>query len=232
MKIAVISDIHGNHYALMEVLKSARKENVQHLLVLGDVVGYYYHPEKILKLLSDWSFDIIKGNHEKILENLILDPSINESIRLKYGSGHQDALKKLTNHQLKFLTELPETKSVKFNETSFLMSHGSPWSNDFYIYPDCNKATKIKCDSKEHDFVLIGHSHYAFAFKNKNSVLINPGSIGQSRQAGGTASWCIINSVNGCFQFQSTYYSVNNLLLEVSERDSEIKYLSEILKRK
>ena len=80
MKIGVISDIHGNSDALAEVLKKAKEENVEHLLVLGDLVGYYYHPDKIMKLLSEWSFDIIKGNHEKILEDLIVDPTLGKSV--------------------------------------------------------------------------------------------------------------------------------------------------------
>lgn len=231
MKIAVISDIHGNYDALVAVLKKAKKENVEHILVLGDIVGYYYHPDKILKLLSEWSFDIIKGNHESILESLIDTPSLKESIRIKYGSGHEEAINKLTNEQLKFLKYLPETKSVQFDEVSLLMSHGSPWSNDYYIYPDCENETILKCDSKEHDFVLIGHSHYAFAIKNTNSILINPGSVGQSRQTGGKASWCIINTENKCFQFVSTDYNIENLLTEISKKDAEIKYLTEILKR-
>ncbi len=232
MKIAVISDIHGNYDALVAVLYKAKKENVEHLLVLGDIVGYYYYPEKILKQLSEWSFDIIKGNHEIILENLIDTPSLKESIRLKYGSGHQEAINKLTKKQLKFLKDLPETKSVQFDEVSLLMSHGSPWSNDYYIYPDCEIETILKCDSKEHDFVLIGHSHYAFAIKNTNSILINPGSVGQSRQTGGKASWCIINTANKCFQLLSTDYNIENLVNEISKKDAEIKYLTEILKRK
>ncbi len=232
MKIGVISDIHGNCDALAEVLKKAKEENVEHLLVLGDLVGYYYHPDKIMKLLSEWSFDIIKGNHEKILEDLIVDPTLGKSVRLKYGSGHQEAINKLTNKQLEFLSGLPETKSVQFNDTSILMCHGSPWSNDYYIYPDCKKETILKCDSKEHDFVLIGHSHYAFAIKNANSILINPGSVGQSRQIGGKASWAIINTMNGCFQLVTTGYNVEKLKNEVEEKDSDIKYLSEILIRK
>ena len=98
--------------------------------MLGDIVGYYYHPDKILEVLSEWSFDLIKGNHEKILEDVITDASLSESIRLKYGSGHQEAIKKLTKEQLAFLKGLPETKSVRFDNTSLLMCHGSPWSND------------------------------------------------------------------------------------------------------
>ena len=232
MKIAVISDIHGNIDALVTVLEKAKNENVAHLLILGDLVGYYYHPDKIMDLLSHWSFDIIKGNHEKILENLIVDSSLAETIRLKYGSGHQEAINKLTKEQLYFLTHLPETKKVEFDQISLLMCHGSPWSNDFYIYPDCKKEIINKCDVIDFDFVLVGHSHYPFAIRNKNSVLINPGSVGQSRQIGGKASWCIINTDNGCFQFYNSGYNTENLLKEVSEKDSEIKYLKEVLKRK
>ncbi len=115
MKIAVISDIHGNYDALVEVLKKAKKEGVEHLLILGDIVGYYYHPDKILNILTEWSFDIIKGNHENILEDLIASPSLGESIRLKYGSGHQEAMDKLSSQQLDFLRDLPETKPVQFD---------------------------------------------------------------------------------------------------------------------
>ena len=64
MKVGIISDIHGNHYALEEVLKVAIREGVEKLLVLGDIVGYYYHPEIVLEMLYKWSYEIIKGNHE------------------------------------------------------------------------------------------------------------------------------------------------------------------------
>lgn len=231
MKIAVISDIHGNYDALVEVLKKAKTEGVQHLLILGDIVGYYYHPDKILKELAEWSFDMIKGNHEYILENMIANPSLSNSIKLKYGSGHQAAIEKLSTEKLDFLKNLPDTKSVTFNDTSLLMSHGSPWSNDYYIYPDCEKEVVEKCDSDLHDFVLIGHSHYQFAFKNKNSVLINPGSVGQSRQSGGKAFWCIINTENKCFQLLSTAYNVEKLIEEVAQKGDEPNYLTQVLKR-
>ena len=232
MKVAVISDIHGNFDALVAVLEKAENENVTHLLILGDVVGYYYYPDKIMDLLSQWNFDIIKGNHEKILEDLIADSSLSETIRLKYGSGHQEAINKLTQEQLRFLIDLPETKTVQFGQTSLLMCHGSPWSNDFYIYPDCEKEIINKCDIIGFDFILIGHSHYSFAIRNGNTILINPGSVGQSRQTGGKASWCVINTDNSCFQFFSTDYNTKDLVKEISEKDPEIEYLTKVLKRK
>lgn len=231
MKIAVISDIHGNYDALEVVLKKARAEGVKHLLVLGDIVGYYYHPDKILSALFEWSYDLIKGNHEYMLEDLMKDASIGESIRLKYGSGHQEAIDKLSKEQLQFLKTLPDTKTVKLDDATILMCHGSPWSNDFYIYPDADNETLLKCDSSIHDFVLIGHSHYQFAVRNKSSMLVNPGSVGQSRQHGGLADWCIINTENKCFQMLSTPYSTEKLITEIATKDKDIDYLNKILKR-
>jgi putative phosphoesterase len=231
MKIAVISDIHGNYDALEIVLKKAKIMNVEHLLILGDIVGYYYHPDKILNALSEWSFDMIKGNHEYILEDLIANPSKADKIQLKYGSGHQEAINKLSVKQLQFLKDLPETKSVKFGNISMLMSHGSPWANDFYIYPDCDKETVLKCDSLAHDFVLIGHSHYQFVVHNKNSILLNPGSVGQSREKGGKAFWGIIDSNNSSFQMLSTTYNTQNLITEIGKKDNDVEYLTKVLRK-
>jgi len=231
MKIAIISDIHGNYEALFSVLEKAKKESVEHLLILGDIVGYYYHPDKVLNLLAQWSYDMIKGNHEQILENLVKDSTLSEAVRLKYGSGHQEAINKLTEDQLELLFDLPETKSVNVDEISFLLSHGSPWSSDYYIYPDSSNEVFKKCDIETFNFVLIGHSHYSFAIRNENSILLNPGSVGQSRQNGGRASWCILNTNNSCFQFLSTDYCTGNLLKEVAKKDPDIKYLGDILVR-
>jgi putative phosphoesterase len=231
MKIAILSDIHGNNFALEQVLIKAKEEGVSKLLVLGDIVGYYYHPDKILELLSEWSFDMIKGNHENILKALVVKPSLGENIRLKYGSGHKEAIRKLTVQQLDFLVSLPETKTIHYDGVSILMCHGSPWDSNYYIYPDCEKDVIVRCDSEEHDFVLIGHTHYAFAIKNTNSILINPGSVGQSRQIGGNASWAIIDTKTSSFQLMTTPYSIEILLKEVQEKDSKIKYLSAVLKR-
>ena len=121
MKIAVISDIHGNYDALVEVLKRAKKEKVDHLLVLGDIVGYYYHPDKILKLLSEWSFDMVKGNHEVILEDLIANRKLGESIRLKYGSGHQEAVDKLTRVKPSTIGQASRISGISPSDISVLM---------------------------------------------------------------------------------------------------------------
>jgi len=231
MKVGILSDIHGNYDALAEVLKKAKNKGIAHLLVLGDIVGYYYHPDKILNLLSDWRFDLIKGNHEGILANLQANPSIEESIRLKYGSGHKKALEKLNEKTLSYLFSLPQKKTVLIDHVSFELNHGTPWDPDEYLYPDAPKEKIIRCNSDQHDFVLMGHTHYAFSYKCKNSIIINPGSVGQSRQKGGFAYWSLIDTENKSYELMKTPYDASELLKEIKNIDPKNKYLSNVLIR-
>jgi putative phosphoesterase len=232
MKIAVISDIHGNSYALEEVLKVAKKEDVKKLLVLGDIVGYYYHPDRVLDLLNGWDYEIIRGNHEDILKSLVLGQMDPASVVDKYGHAHQHALHKLNTAQIGLLCNLPAQRSLSIGGLSFLMAHGSPWNPDQYIYPDATVEDLERCNSELHDFVLIGHTHYSFVYRNKNSTLINPGSVGQSRQVGGVAFWCMINTKNSTFELRATPYNTAELITDISEYDPELPYLKSILARR
>lgn len=231
MKIAVLSDIHGNHYALNEVLKEAQKNGVDHLLVLGDIVGYYYHPDKVLELLRGWPFHIIKGNHEEILFNLMNDSSLLNDIVAKYGNGHKIAKQKLSPVDIKMLQNLPHKKELKFDNVSILMTHSSPWKNNLYIYPDATMDVLEKFNQFEFDFILFGHTHYSCCFKTHYGMVLNPGSVGQSREKGGAASWIIINTQNKNVQFKITNYDTSKLKTEVLKQDPFNKYNLSILDR-
>lgn len=231
MKVGVISDIHGNHYALEAVLKTAKKEGIEKLLVLGDIVGYYYHPEIVLEMLSEWNYKIIKGNHEVLLQDLKENKINQDILKQKYGSGHEQALKNIDNETLEWLFSLPTQMSVKIDNVSFQLNHGSPTSINEYLYPDAPIEKLEKCNSINHDFVLIGHSHYSFSYRCNHSVLINCGSVGQSREHGGIAYWALVNTSNKSFQIKTTLYNTSKLLKEVALFDPKREYLENILKR-
>lgn len=232
MKVGVISDIHGNHYALEQVLHVAKKRGVTQLLVLGDIVGYYYHPDKAMALLSDWDYEFIKGNHEDMLAQLQNGSIEHEELKKKYGSGHQLALEKLSKEQIQRLISAPDKKHIKVEQVNLLMCHGANFDPGFYLYPDSDEEVLKKCDEPSMDFVLVGHSHYPFAYRNTNSTLINVGSVGQSRKEGGIANWLIINTSNKSFEMMSTPYDVNELINEVTCVDPETLYLQTVLKRR
>lgn len=231
MKIAVLSDIHGNIFALSQVLQEAKKDNIEKLLVLGDIVGYYYYPDKVMELLEQWQYLLIKGNHEELLRKVLTGELDIKLLDEKYGSGHRAAISKLNDLQIEKLLTSPEQFLVEIDGLSIQMSHGSPWDANLYLYPDTDKEILNLASETEADIVLIGHSHYQFLHKAANTILLNPGSVGQSRSTGGLADWAIIDTKNCVIQFRSTVYDTASLINEVSKIDPGNAYLKNILIR-
>ena len=64
MKIAVISDIHGNIYALMKALEDIDEQKVDKIICLGDLVGYGPHPNEVVALIKRREIPCIKGNYD------------------------------------------------------------------------------------------------------------------------------------------------------------------------
>jgi predicted phosphodiesterase len=231
MKVGIISDIHGNHLALREVLKAAGKERVSRLFVLGDLVGYYYHPDIVMDMLSHWDHEIIRGNHEILLQVLAqgkIDPS---EVERKYGHGHEQALRKLDPATLDWLFSQPCQKSAVVDGVAFQLNHGSPWDMDEYLYPDSGNNKLEKCNSAYHDFVLVGHSHYSFSYQCSGSLLINCGSVGQSREKSSIAYWALVDTDSKKFAIKATPYDSSPLQKEVQTIDPGCSYPLKILIR-
>ena len=232
MKIGILSDIHGNDVALKCVLKEIHKLNIEKLLLLGDYVGYYYNAHKVLDLLQTCSTEMIKGNHELLLEQSAGNRKKLATIREKYGSGIEVALDLLPTEQIEHLANLPEKKELILDGVKILLCHGAPWNIWEYIYPDTADEIKNKCLASEADFVFIGHSHYSFIYEHNNKVLMNVGSVGQNRKAGGIANWGFIDTSNNIFVIKETLYDVKPLIKQVKYQDPENKYLVNVLYRK
>ena len=81
------------------------------------------------------------------------------------------------------------------------------------------------------DFVLIGHSHYQFIHRNTDSLLVNVGSVGQSRSTGGLAQWAMVNTLSKSVQLMSTPYDASELIKQSTQIDFKIPYLREVLTR-
>jgi putative phosphoesterase len=232
MQIAVLSDIHGNIDALTCILDTFKRERIEKLIVLGDIVGYYYHPDKVLDILSVYDFVFVRGNHEELLGKIINGDIDANAVKEKYGSGHEMAINKLNNEQLNFLVNAPDKIEIEVNGVNIFLSHASPWSIEEYIYPDSSIETLNRCLLDNNCFTLLGHTHYPFIYSFSNKILVNPGSVGQSRISGGLAAWAIINTENCSVQFRQTAYNTNKLLGEVERFDPEMTYMRDILKRK
>lgn len=232
MKIAVLSDIHGNRVALKAVLEEVRQAGIDRIFVLGDFVGYYYRPDEVLAQLAPFNTTMVRGNHETMMEVSQHDEQAAEKVRAKYGSGVSQALKKLSAEQVSELLALPETARVTEDGVTFFLCHGSPWDNDEYIYPDADESVFLKCLNEDADFILLGHTHRPFMYARDGKVVLNPGSVGQPRDVGNLASWAIIDTSNRSVMQRRTAFDTAPVAEEAKRIDPEVPYLVEVLARK
>jgi len=231
LKIAIISDIHANIYAFLKIYEDINKEGITKILVAGDIVGYYYWPAEVIKILmEDERFICIKGNHEHILEGFVDGVESSDAYRKKYGFGYDICIKELSIGQIGWLKALPNTLNLKFEAVTFKLSHeGSEDSNE-YIYPNSPSSTLQKALT-DVDFTIIGHTHYPFIYGLNNKFLINPGSVGQPRDMGGLASYAIINTLNKAIIFKRIPFDVEPVIQKSIALNSDIEYLWKIMTR-
>jgi len=203
MRIAILSDIHGNLEAYKQVLKSISKENIDKTIHLGDYFGEFSKPNEVFDLLMDEDKTLmVSGNKERYL----LEDHFREENHAEYD--HFQMLywnfKTLKEEYLEFMTLLPEVIHTTLEDKTFLITHDGQdmiksvvlkafnSRNHAYLMPKTHKsylnyvATTIRrspslrqeLSCMTADVILFGHSHVQWHCFMDGKLLINPGSVG------------------------------------------------------
>jgi putative phosphoesterase len=222
MKIAFISDIHGNYSALSAVLKSIKKLKIEKIYCLGDIVNYYYEPDKCINLLKKNNVKCIKGNHEKILFETYKNEAKIEQYCKLYGNSIRINHAKLNDEHLKYLKSLNFQKKIVINGKKILLCHGAPWKHDFYFYPNVKQKWINKIKKYKYDFIILGHTHIPmYKYLSKKIKIINPGSVGQPRNGKCGASWMVLDSKKMNFRILRTKYNHNKIKELIKKYDQD-----------
>lgn len=231
MKLALMGDIHGNIQALRVVLDAVTRENIEKLLITGDLVGYYFSPLEVVELLDEWDAVIVRGNHEEMLRTARKDPNYLLTVDARYGTGLRVALQQLSREQIDRLSELKHPLDLSFEGAKILLCHGSPWDLDQYIYPNSEDEVITKCAVGNYDLVVMGHTHYPMQRMIGSTCLVNPGSVGQPRNRDPGAHWAIFDTVSRSIEFRCESYDMTDLIRECKERHPDLPYLANVLER-
>jgi len=221
MIIALFSDIHGNASSLEIALKLMEKFKPNKYIFLGDMAGYYYEQNESIKLLNSLNNLIsIKGNHDDLFIKSIKDRNLLISLDKKYGKSYSKLANSLTFESKMFFKNL-----LDFDKNNYYDAyHGSPNLIDEYIYP--NTIVNFTLNKT---FTFLGHTHYPMIRKINNKYIINPGSIGQSRDHN-KGSFAIVDILNKEVEHIRFNYPKKRLKTSVIiNRDRS--YLLEVLKR-
>ncbi len=193
-KIAVISDIHSNIYALEEVLKDIQKrKNIKEIICLGDTVGYYPFPNECAELIRDHCSISMLGNHDAGVIGdepaFFFNPTAYEMITWTQ--------KNLSQSNLKWLTSLPRRKTIERKKKSIYLVHGSPFKTfdylDAYSEEQWNHMLRNAFDETGTEMLMVGHTHIPVKFRMNSKHFLNPGSVGQPRHGVPGAFYSIVN---------------------------------------
>lgn len=232
MKLALLADIHGNHFALQTVLAAASAAEVEMLLVSGDIVGYYFEPLRVWEMLHAWDHHLVRGNHEEMLARASSDPDFLAEVDARYGTGLRCAIEQLGPERLAMLGELPNVRDLQIADCRILMCHGSPWDTDQYIYPNAPVAMLERCAGQEFDLVLLGHTHYPMKYQVGRTLLVNPGSVGQPRNRRPGAYWALFDTATREVDMRCESYDASTLIAESRRRHPDLLYLADVLERR
>jgi predicted phosphodiesterase len=219
VRIAVVSDIHGNRHAFEAVLDEIESTDCSEMWCLGDLVGYGAEPDACVELARKHAAVCLAGNHDLgVRGDLPLEEfSRGAALAARWTQAT------ITPETLAYLQGL-EPQSLDEEVGLF---HASP-RDPVWEYVLSPLQAELCLDVQSHRVCLIGHSHIALAFSRSEGApasgqtypaeveleieegewLINPGSVGQPRDGDPRAGWIELDTGNWSATYRRTEYDI------------------------
>ena len=227
MRIAVISDVHGNAHALDAVLEALSDEDVGAVWCLGDTVGYGPEPNRCCGLVARHAALALVGNHDlAVLGKLAVDEFSPDA-----AASAAWTRSVLEPEASSYLESLRPSAAVEGAD----LFHASP-RDPVWEYVLSEQAARVAFVLTEAPLVLVGHSHLALALAleadrvvgglapagskldlHRGRWLLNPGSVGQPRDGDPRAAYLVIDQERGRALFRRVPYAVERTQADILE---------------
>jgi predicted phosphodiesterase len=218
-RVAVISDVHANIHALRAVLAALQELGVSRYMCAGDIVGYGPHPNECVEQLQELPLVAVAGNHDLVALGRADAARCNHLARQTL----EWTVAQLTDASRQWLDGLP----VVFSDGEVAMTHGSLADRFEKINSAERAAGELDDLSAQHPrarLLLVGHTHIPMAYGSASGMLnarqtrvlldpaqryvLNPGSVGQSRDRSPHASCLVLDLAAGEGLFMRVAYDI------------------------
>ncbi|MBL8102467.1 MAG: metallophosphoesterase family protein [Anaerolineales bacterium] len=224
MRIAFISDIHGNFTALQAVLADIKSQGADQVICLGDTISLGPQPLETLNALKEFSSIYVMGNHDEA----ILDPK--KAAELEITDHLVPDLywcrERLSASDFEFLRSFQSTYEMTFpNGVRLLAFHGSPISTTDIIQATTAPELLDKYFAGQTATVFIGgHSHIQMHRRYGKKLILNSGSVGNAFEFAFSpgnpphllpwAEYAIVNQSGNSFNvdLRRVYFDIEELL--------------------
>ena len=185
MKIAIISDIHGNLEALTATLEDIEKRNVNEIICLGDIIAKGIHPKECLDLIRKKCKIVIRGNCDRHFSEEHKNPDELPEIEQKRIKWNQSMINK---EDREYLLNLPFSYEFYMSGSLVRVFHATPEFDNKTVLNVDKTETKYKMflpsektmTQDTADVIIYGHIHHPYMDKIYNKTIINVGSVGNS----------------------------------------------------
>src|ERR671929_375421 len=228
MRVAVVSDIHGNLHALRAVLDAVAGEEVDAIWCLGDLVGYGPRPNECCSEVERAAALCLVGNHDLgVLGRIPLaDFSDDAAAAARWSQSV------LAGDAREYLERLKSLASADGTE----LFHASP-RDPVWEYVLGDEAARAAFALTSAPLVLVGHSHVALVFVLDDGAvegavapagaeidlsgqrfLLNPGSVGQPRDGDPRAAYLVLDLEARRALFRRVPYPIERTQQEIREQ--------------
>jgi predicted phosphodiesterase len=229
VRVAVLSDIHGNLHALEAVLDSIAGDEPDAVWCLGDLVGYGPRPNRCCALVADRADICLIGNHDLgVLGRLDL-----EDFSYDAAASARWTASMLEDQPRSFLESL-EPQAVAGDVALYHASARDPvW--EYVLTPFAALASLAASEAR---ILLVGHSHVALAFgladqrletriapggteldlSGDGRWILNPGSVGQPRDGDPRAAYLLLDLDGQRADYRRVEYPIERTQEEIIER--------------
>ena len=200
VRVAILSDIHGNLEALTAVRAAFKKERPDHVVIAGDHVLNGPDPAGVVDALRDMEASgatIVQGNTDVAVADFdysAANPSFSDGVPEIFRAAAEWAHDALGEERVAWLRRLPSERRLMLDDTMLLACHGSPGSQtqgfDMQLDPSVVYERLSRTAAR---LIACGHTHLPEIRDLGWKMIINDGSAGYVFDGDPTASWALVD---------------------------------------
>lgn len=188
MRVLVIADIHGNRAAL-----DAIQEPYDLCVCAGDLVDYGPEPGPCIDWVKEHATYCVRGNHDHGVAQNVEVQGVG-GFRMLTALTRPLSVAAVTPEQRRYLADLPTSVMFSIAGKRVLMVHATPRDPMDEYAPSDPAFWKPRLAGLKVDYLIAGHTHQAYTLQVNGTLVINPGSVGLSRNGDPRAAYAIIEN--------------------------------------
>ena len=228
MRIAILSDVHGNLPAFEAVLGDVEEESVEEVWCLGDLVGYGAQPDDCVQLARDRCDMSLAGNHDLVVTGDIPISDFSASA----ATAARWTVETITEETMAYLKGLKPSDPGR----EPALYHASP-RDPVWEYVLSTWQADECLDLTDARVVAVGHSHVALWFSRDDEGnmsgataeggvvkdlsggrwLVNPGGVGQPRDGDPRAAWLLLDTSTWTAEWRRVEYPIEDAARAIEE---------------